>query len=543
MKTPNIPGYEIVDRIADGGMATVWKAKQLSLDRLVALKVLDADRISAGADVSRFQAEAKAAASLRHHGLCEIFDAGEIDGLVYYVMEYVAGFSVHQLLTRKGDLPEKQALMIAKGVAEILQKMWENHRVIHCDIKPANILIDHEGTIRVTDLGLARAIGRVTADVDKGYLVGTPNYMSPEQAGGVEDLDYRTDVYALGATLYHMLTGLMPFAQADDETAAQCHQTDFIADPQVLNAEVSNGAAFLVEKMMRKDRRERYTGWDDVIRDIEEVQAGRLPRGELGPEGSSTVKRTDVRDSATRAEQSHMRPAQIPRSASQPAPKKPALRRATPSAAGAVRGQGKGLKVAASPTESSPASTRERWSGQAGKTAALLLIVAGAYAGAFYLIQPRPPSQPVEAVGAVEEVPAPRAEVADPAPARPRPAPAPTRPVAEPRQAAPVTRPVREQPPAANEAVPEQPETTEVWDHPDYVRAMRLLREADALFQQFLQDRDQDVLAEVEPMCRRAISLLEAVRAEAPPQARVGERIRQSYQLISNSRQARLMGN
>ncbi len=539
MKTPNIPGYEIIDRIADGGMATVWKAKQLSLDRLVALKVLDADRIRAGADVSRFQAEAKAAASLRHSGLCEIFDAGETDGLVYYVMEYVAGFSVHQLLARKGDLPEKQALMIARGVAEILQRMWEQHRVIHCDIKPANVLIDHEGSIRVTDLGLARAIGRVTADVDKGYLVGTPNYMSPEQASGVDDLDFNTDVYALGATLYHMLTGLMPFAQADDEKAAQGHIDDFIADPQILNAMVSNGAAFLVEKMMRKAREERYASWAEVIRDIEEVQSGRLPRGDLGPAGSSTVKRSEKRESSTRAEQDKMRPAQIARSATPPGPKKPALRKATPASAGAVRVKGDGLKLASSPSRSASGSPREGWSGPAGKTAVLLLITVGAYIGVFRFIDPRPYSPSTEPAAIAEDAsaPAPTVEVVEPVVAPPRPEP--VAPIEEPGAAV-ATAPEE---PTVVAAAPELAQPTEAWDHPDFVRAMRLLREADELFQQFLEHRDQDILIEVEPMCRRAISLFESVRADAPAQARVAERIRQSYQLISNSRQARLMGN
>ncbi len=538
MQEPTIHGYEILSKIADGGMATVWKAKQTSLDRLVALKVLNRGLIKSEADVERFRREARAAANLRHPGLCQIYDAGETDGTVYYVMEYVAGFSLGELLTRKGDLPEKQALMIAYGVANVLGAIWTKNKVVHCDIKPDNILIDQDGTIRITDLGVARVIGSMAQNMDSDYIVGTPNYASSEQAQGLEDLDFRTDMYGLGATLYHMLTGLMPFADSDGEKAMERQISDYLADPQKVNSMISNQAACLVEKLMIKDRNARYANWDEALRDIEEVRAGRLPRGELSPSGQSTVSRSEEREAATLREVQAMKPktARAVATSALPSARPDPKSQKEPRGKGPFRSQIE--RRLTTPYASGPAPNKSSWGETLQKTFYLVLLVAGAYGATFVYLGRRLAPTPEPVQPPVAEAPVPAPAIVRPATPRPEP----VRPaVATPAPAPRWITPREVEPPAVAPRVPDEPVEEEVWDHADYVEAMRLLRRADAAFQRFLEFRDQSLLAPIEPDCRRAIELFEAVRAEAPVRARIGKRIRQSYQLIHNSRQSRVM--
>ena len=536
MQEPTIAGYEILAKIAEGGMASVWKARQASLDRLVALKVLNKGLIKSEADLERFRREARSAAHLRHPGLCQIYDAGEADGTVYYAMEYVAGFSVGDLLMRKGDLAEKQALMIAYGVATVLGAIWEKNKVIHCDIKPDNILIDQDGSIRITDLGVARIIGSMAQDLDAEYIVGTPNYASPEQARGLEGLDCRTDMYGLGSTLYHMLTGLMPFADSEGEKAMDRQVSDYVADPQKINPSISIGAAWLVEKLMIKDRNARHDDWQQVIRDIEEVRAGRVPRGELPPSGQSTVSRSEEREAETLRVVQGMKPKTLAKAAGPTSSTAPRLKVKQKGAdTGTAKLRLKKPAVAAY-TPRRPAGKSE-WAETAQKTFYLVLLVGVAYGATFFLMG-RDATHPEVRSPAVAEVRAP-APQPTPSPVRPaEPRPAETVPAPAPAPRAPAPRPRVEEP-----AEPAASGEEEAWDHPEYVQAMRLLRRADASFQEFLETRDQSLLAPIEPDCRRAIELFESVRGEAPPRARIGERIRQSYQLIHNSRQSRVMGN
>jgi serine/threonine protein kinase len=553
MEQPEIAGYTILKKIADGGMSTVWKARQESLDRVVALKVLNSGLVKSRKDIERFKSEAQAAARLRHSGLCQIFDAGEQEGIVYYAMEYVAGFSVWELLERKGDINEKQALLIVSGVANVLGAMWNKHQLIHCDIKPDNILIDQDGVIRVTDLGLSRLIGQMMRQEDDGYLVGTPNYMSPEQARGDADLDFRTDIYALGATLYHLLTGIMPFAQKDSEKAAEAHVVEYLSDPRDINPEVSMHACFLIEKMMVRDRAHRYASWEDLSNDIAEVRAGRPPRGALVPEGHSTVSRSAEREAETAKEIASMKPRKLASSVAAPAvgggnASGPGSRHGR-SATGRKKrlvGRAPGAtaprlapRVAPAPRSAAPV---DPWTHAARKTFWLILLVGGSYWGAFHFLGGASPvASSAESVEA--ETPVAEPEVAAPPVATPRPPP-PERPPRRPPPAA-IQEPVQER--ETPVSVPSQapgsarPATTEAWDHPDYVEAMRLLREADARFQRFVAERRQEFLDPVEPNCRRALELLEAIKDEAPAHAQVGAQIRNASQLIFNARQSRVL--
>ncbi|NQT89530.1 serine/threonine protein kinase, partial [bacterium] len=205
-----IGGYEVLEQLGKGGMGTVFKARQVSMDRLVALKVLPPKLAEDEAYVARFVREARAAAKLTHPNIVQGYDVGEADGTHYFAMELVDGPSVKNLLDRSGTIEEKKALNIAGAVARALEEA-QRHGIVHRDIKPDNIMINSRGIVKLADLGLARTTAKVDTVTLDGTAIGTPQYMSPEQVRAEPDLDTRADIYALGATLYHMVTGEFPF--------------------------------------------------------------------------------------------------------------------------------------------------------------------------------------------------------------------------------------------------------------------------------------------------------------------------------------------
>ena len=293
MSTPgfDLPGYEILEKLGEGGMAAVWKARQLSLDRMVAIKILSPEWRTDADAMARFRKEAMSAARLKHSGIIQVFDAGETADAVYFVMEFIDGYTIGHRIHKRGALDEETALDITLGVAAALSYAWESGKTIHCDIKPDNIMIDRDGTVKVADLGLARALGPSGSTGHDDYIVGTPNYISPEQARGEANLDCATDVYALGATLYHMVTGRLPFGDTPGTAPLERQQTDFLLDPLDLNQNLTPALGALIERMMIKDRTLRPKVWNNVIADLQEVREGYLPPGELPPAGASTVLR------------------------------------------------------------------------------------------------------------------------------------------------------------------------------------------------------------------------------------------------------------
>jgi serine/threonine-protein kinase len=291
----DIPGYEILGPIGTGGTATVYRARQVSLDRIVALKVLSHQLVPDETAQQRFRTEGMAAARLTHANIVGVFDAGEVNGQPFFALEYIGGESVGDLLARKGRLQDDQALAVAESVAHALQYAWDRAAIIHCDIKPDNLLIDRDGTLKIADLGLARILSRREGQAER-FVIGTPNYVSPEQARGEPDLDFRTDIYSLGATLYHMLTGVMPFSGAQGAAAMDMHLSEFLADPSIVNPAVTKQAAALIEKLMVRDRARRYANWDEVLVDIETVIHGNMPAQLAQPE-TSTVRR--IQDAPT----------------------------------------------------------------------------------------------------------------------------------------------------------------------------------------------------------------------------------------------------
>ncbi len=288
-----IPGYEILEKIGDGAMGFVFKARQRSLDRLVAVKVLRPELASDPTAVAQFRLEANSVAMLKHQNILLLHEAGQANGLNYFIMEYVAAYSVANWLARKGVLSETDALTIADSVARALQYAWDKAGLIHCDIKPGNILVDEDGVIKIADFsGISRSNISEEAQLLREVTIGTPNYMSPEQVRGFEAIDFRVDIYALGALLYHLVTGVLPFEHCTEEEAMQQQVEGKLTDPAELNPAVSVNFSMMVEKMMVKDRDQRSASWESVVADIGRVRAGQPPLPPFPYPGSSTILRT-----------------------------------------------------------------------------------------------------------------------------------------------------------------------------------------------------------------------------------------------------------
>ncbi|MFO0952358.1 MAG: serine/threonine-protein kinase [Isosphaeraceae bacterium] len=277
---PQIPGYEILGEIGKGAMGVVYKARQQSVDRIVAVKVL---RPSAAKDadyIARFRREAKTAAKLSHTHIVNAIDAGEADGRHYFVMEYVEGSTVEDAMKKGKVYDEKAAVKIALAVAQALKHANERG-MVHRDIKPANVMLTKDGNIKLADLGLARIAADAEADASEaGLAAGTPYYISPEQARGLPDVDIRADLYSLGATLYHMVTGRVPYQGATPLEVMKKHVSKKVelTPPDHLNTSLSSGFAEVVETLMTKDRDARYRTPEDLILDLECLQRNEPPR-------------------------------------------------------------------------------------------------------------------------------------------------------------------------------------------------------------------------------------------------------------------------
>jgi serine/threonine-protein kinase len=266
----SIPGYEIISKIGQGGMGVVYKARQISMDRPVAIKVLSARFAKDKSFSDRFMREARAVARLNHENVISGIDAGEVGGVRYFVMEYVDGIPLSRIFHREGRLSEERCLDVARQIARALAHA-HRHGIVHRDVKPENIMITGDGVAKLCDLGLARReSGEVESTMD-GTSVGTPNYISPEQARGENNIDIRTDIYSLGATLYHMSTGTPPFSGDNPMIIMTKHVTTELEPPRERRPELSEGFSNLVVKMMQKLREDRHLNPEVLLAAIENV--------------------------------------------------------------------------------------------------------------------------------------------------------------------------------------------------------------------------------------------------------------------------------
>lgn len=261
--------YELQRQLGAGGMGAVYLAKDTQLKRLVALKVLPEDKAKNGTLVRRFMAEAQAAAQLRHNHIVAVYENGEADGHLFIAMEFVDGTDLHELIRKRGKIPAKRALEIIKQVADALQHAYE-HNIVHRDIKPSNLLIRNDGLVKLTDLGLARSIDdTLETDITRaGTTVGTVDYMSPEQGRSSKAADVRSDIYSLGCTWFHMLTGKPPYPEGSLTNKLQAHATKPIPNPHDLNDSVTEGTIAVMQRMMAKKPEDRYQTPAELLKDL-----------------------------------------------------------------------------------------------------------------------------------------------------------------------------------------------------------------------------------------------------------------------------------
>ncbi len=269
-----IPGYSLEARLGAGAMGSVYKAFQKGMKRHVAIKILRRDLTDDPRQVERLQREAALVGKLDHPNIVRGLDSGETDGLVWFVMELVDGETLRARISRLGRIPPDEAVRITRQIAEALDHAAANG-IVHRDVKPGNILVAKDGTPRLTDYGLAKG-ETDDALTQLDATLGTPQYISPEQAKNPRDADIRSDIYSLGATLYAMLAGKPPFA---GETMAATLTKVLYERPKPLAVEapeVSPALAYLVERMMAKDRRYRYQTPTELLRDLRALEEGRL---------------------------------------------------------------------------------------------------------------------------------------------------------------------------------------------------------------------------------------------------------------------------
>jgi serine/threonine protein kinase len=272
-----IPGYKILGKVGAGAMAVVYKAKQLSLNRTVAIKVLP-KRFSENPEyVERFYKEGQAAGKLNHNNIVQAFDVGEAGGYHYFVMEYVEGKTLHDDLSAGKVFKEDEALDIIIQVARAL-----NHAhscgLIHRDVKPKNIMINTAGVVKLADMGLARETTDIeAAQTEAGKAYGTPYYIAPEQIRGKIDIDGRADIYGLGSTLYHMVTGRVPFMADDPSDVMRKHLREELIPPDHINTKLSAGISEVIEVMMAKRKEDRYNNVEELLTDLEAVRDGQPP--------------------------------------------------------------------------------------------------------------------------------------------------------------------------------------------------------------------------------------------------------------------------
>ena len=272
-----LTGYKLVSVLGAGAMAKVYKAVQLSLDRPVAVKILP-KRLSENSEyVKLFYKEGRAAAKLNHPNIVQAIDVGEAGGYHYFVMEFVEGHTLYDELANGKVFSEEEALKIIIQIATAL-KHAHSQGLIHRDVKPKNIMITPEGVVKLADMGLARSTGDAeAAQAEAGRAFGTPYYISPEQIRGEVDIDFRADIYSLGATLYHLVTGRVPFDGPTPVAVMHKHLKEPLVPPDHINTGLSSGIGEVVEVMMAKDRAKRYASTDDMLLDLQAIAAGEAP--------------------------------------------------------------------------------------------------------------------------------------------------------------------------------------------------------------------------------------------------------------------------
>jgi serine/threonine-protein kinase len=281
--------YELIEKTGGGGMAVVYKAKCHLLNRYVAVKILRPDLVENEEFVTRFKRESQAAASLSHPNIVNMYDVGQEDDIHYIVMEYVDGMTLKEYIRKEGRLSCEEAVRIACQVCSALHHAHENN-IVHRDIKPQNILISRDGTAKVADFGIARAVTSATVTMAGANVIGSVHYFSPEQAKG-SYVDKKSDIYSLGIVLYEMVTGVVPFEGDSAISVALKHIQEQVTPPGELNPDIPKSIQYIIERALEKRLEDRYNDAAEMLSD--------LKRALKEPDGSY-VKRITSDSQATR---------------------------------------------------------------------------------------------------------------------------------------------------------------------------------------------------------------------------------------------------
>ena len=280
-------GFQIKRLLAFGTAGEVYLATQLSMDRDVALKVFPPSLMTDPDEVEQFFREVRVLGRFNHPNVVTAFEAGESDGIYYMAMSYVDGETLDELLERQGSVPAKEAVQIGLKVAEALDYAWESHQILHRDIKPGNIMIDREGEVQLMDMGISKHHAEESQQSMAGFIVGTPYYMSPEQTRGEDDLDFRSDMYSLGATMFHLVTGAVPYDGAEVLDILAKHNHDPVPSARARGAKVPDKCDKLLQTMMAKSPADRYDSWAELMQAMHRATTGkkrprRKPRRDAG---------------------------------------------------------------------------------------------------------------------------------------------------------------------------------------------------------------------------------------------------------------------
>ena len=267
-----VPGYQIVAKLGTGGTSTVFLAQETKPPgRKVALKILHPSKAADPKALKRFQTESELLVKLEHPNLVKGFAHGQNGPLVFLAMEFLEGETALESLDRDGGFTETRAVEIALQTAEVLAYL-QGQGFVHCDIKPGNIMLLKDGKSKLLDLGFAKPVGTPGAAADT--TSGTVQYMSPEQARGQADLDARADIYSLGATLYHMVMGQVPFSGTDSLEVMAKQVMEALNSSEIKNRRFSKHLHYFIERMMTKDKALRYQTPKELIEDIRSQMEG-----------------------------------------------------------------------------------------------------------------------------------------------------------------------------------------------------------------------------------------------------------------------------
>jgi eukaryotic-like serine/threonine-protein kinase len=292
--------FRLEEKVGSGGMSSVYRAFDPTLERRVAIKMMHRDLSGDPDQLERFRREARAVAQLNHPHVVTVIDAGEDDGAPYIVFEYVEGETLKERIRRLGRLPIDEAIAYAIEIGRALE-CAHAHKLVHRDVKPQNVLIDPDGRAKVTDFGIARSM-EAQGLTATGRVLGTTDYVSPEQALGHEVTE-QSDIYSLGIVLYEMLTGEAPFKADTQVAVAMKHVREPMPDAQRRRPEISATLAAVVERATAKETQNRYATVDEMVHDLEEVLAIEAARTGQATGEATTVLRSLSGDTADFAPQ------------------------------------------------------------------------------------------------------------------------------------------------------------------------------------------------------------------------------------------------